>query len=80
MVAVRLVKCNSTLLGQATHRSLGGKPGTAYWIAPRPKGMWQRTYVNMCAEIDWCEHQAKVSFIASFEHVLSDDRRKMISG
>ena len=24
--------------------ALGGEPGTAYLIAPKPKGMWQRTY------------------------------------
>jgi hypothetical protein len=24
--------------------ALGGEAGTANWIAPKPKGMWQRTY------------------------------------
>jgi hypothetical protein len=24
--------------------ALGGEPGTAYFIAPKPKGMWQQTY------------------------------------
>lgn len=52
---------------------LGGEPGTAYWIASKPKGMWERTYEQMCAEIEWCEDQANVAFLKSYGHVLSED-------
>ncbi len=27
--------------------ALGGEPGTAYFIAPKPKGMWERTYQSI---------------------------------
>jgi hypothetical protein len=31
--------------------ALGGEPGSAHWIAPQPKGMWQRTYQRKRFEI-----------------------------
>jgi hypothetical protein len=31
--------------------ALGGEPGTAYWIAPKPKGMWNRTYQRQKSEV-----------------------------
>ena len=52
---------------------LGGEPGTAHWIAPKPKGMWQRTYQRKRWEIQWCEDQANRLFISRFRHVLSDN-------
>lgn len=32
--------------------ALGGAPGTAHWIAPKPKGMWTRTYQRKRFEIE----------------------------
>ena len=52
--------------------ALGGEPGTANWIAPKPKGMWQRTYDQKLTEIEWCEKQADHLFIARFAHILSE--------
>ena len=46
--------------------ALGGEPGTAHWIAPKPKGMWGRTYQRKKFEIEWCEDQANQAFIAKF--------------
>ncbi len=54
-----------------TRVALGGEAGTAYWIAPKPKGMWQRTYQRKRFEIEWCENQADQQFIAKFAHLLS---------
>jgi hypothetical protein len=53
--------------------ALGGEPGTAYWIAPKPKGMWQRTYDRKRFEIEWCEGQADKLFISRFWHLLSSE-------
>jgi hypothetical protein len=50
---------------------LGGEPGTAHWIAPKPKGMWQRTYQRKRFEIEWCENQADQLFLSKFAHLLS---------
>jgi hypothetical protein len=36
--------------------ALGGEAGTANWIAPKPKGMWHRTYERKKLEIWWCEN------------------------
>ncbi len=57
--------------------ALGGEPGTAYWIAPKPKGMWQRTYQRMRFEIEWCEGQANQDFRRRFAHVFSKEEREM---
>lgn len=54
-----------------TRVALGGKAGTAHWVAPKPKGMWQRTYQRKRFEIEWCENQADQQFIAKFVHLLS---------
>ena len=59
---------------------LGGEPGTAHWIAPKPKGMWQRTYQLKRGEIEWCEGQANHGFIERFAHLLSQDERDMYFG
>ncbi len=32
--------------------ALGGELGTASWIAPKPKGMWQRTYARHCEQME----------------------------
>ena len=61
-------------------RALGGEPGTANWIAPKPKGMWQRTYQRKRFEIEWCEDQADHLFIAKFAHLLSKEEREMFFG
>jgi hypothetical protein len=60
--------------------ALGGEPGTAHWIAPKPKGMWQRTYEKHCSEIEWFEYQADHHFIVKFAHLLSDEDREMYFG
>ncbi len=60
--------------------ALGGEPGTAYWIAPKPKGMWQRTYQRMRFEIEWCEDQANQAFLSRFSHLLSPEEREMYFG
>jgi len=57
--------------------ALGGERGTANWIAPKPKGMWQRTYQRKRFEIGWCENQADVWFIEKYSHFLSMDERRM---
>lgn len=54
--------------------ALGGEPGIAHWIAPKPKGMWQRTYQRKRWEIQWCEDQANRLFIRRFQHILSEDQ------
>jgi hypothetical protein len=59
--------------------ALGGEPGTAHWIAPKPKGMWQRTYQRKRFEILWCEDQANRLFIARFQHLLSEEEFDMYS-
>lgn len=51
--------------------ALGGEPGTAYWIAPKPKGMWHRTYQKKRHEIEWCEHAADVLFVAKYAMYLT---------
>ena len=51
--------------------ALGGEPGTSNWIAPKPKGMWQRTYQRKYTEIEWCENQADQLFIAKYAHMFS---------
>ncbi|MDF1669201.1 MAG: hypothetical protein P1U83_06275 [Roseovarius sp.] len=55
--------------------ALGGEPGTANWIAPKPKGMWQRTYQRKRFEIEWCESQADNLFISRFDDLLSMHER-----
>lgn len=57
--------------------ALGGEPGTAHWIANKPKGMWQRTYQRKRFEIEWYEGQADHLFIAKFAHLLSAEEREM---
>lgn len=53
--------------------ALGGEPGTAHFIAPKPKGMWWRTYNRKRQEIRWCEDQAMRAFIRNYSHFLSQD-------
>lgn len=60
--------------------SLGGDPGTASWIAPKPKGMWTRTYQRHRTEIEWCEYQANLAFIQRFRHVFSAREQEMDFG
>lgn len=60
--------------------ALGGEPGTAHWIANKPKGMWQRTYQRKRFEIEWCEGQANHLFIAKFAHLLSAEEQEMYFG
>ncbi|MFT5616776.1 MAG: hypothetical protein ACI8Q6_004083, partial [Granulosicoccus sp.] len=48
----------------------GGEPGTAHFIAWKPKGMWQRTYQRKRFEIEWCEDQANIAFISMYSHLL----------
>lgn len=60
--------------------ALGGKAGTANWIAPKPKGMWQRTYQRKRFEIEWCENQADQHFLSNFAHLISAKERAMFFG
>jgi hypothetical protein len=59
---------------------LGGEPGTAHWIAQKPKGMWQRTYQRKRFEIQWCEQQANHLFIAKYAGLLSEEEQEMYFG
>lgn len=47
--------------------ALGGEAGTANWIAERPKGMWNRTYLDKVNQIIWAERQADLAFLSYFE-------------
>ena len=49
----------------------------AHWIAPKPKGMWQRTYQRKRFELQWCEDQANRLFIGKFQRLLSEDELRM---
>ncbi|MFT6677259.1 MAG: hypothetical protein ACJAVM_003472 [Sulfitobacter sp.] len=60
--------------------ALGGEPGTAHWIAPKPKGMWQRTYQRKQFEIERFENQADRLFLSKFAHLLSPEEREMYFG
>ena len=70
------------LLRRANKRraALGGQHGTAYGIAPKPKGMWQRTYDQHCHEIEWCEDQANRAFLGRYRHFLSREELEMYFG
>lgn len=56
---------------------LGGEPGTAYLIASRPKGMWQRTYERKRLEIEWCEGHASQMFVDRFAHLFTFEEQKV---
>ena len=58
-------------------RALGGEPGTAHLIAPKPKGMWRSSYQRKRFEIEWCEYQANRLFISKYKHILSRDEIEM---
>jgi len=60
--------------------AMGGQRGTAYGIAPKPKGMWQRTYDRQCDEIEWCEDQANRAFLGRYRHSLSREELEMYFG
>jgi len=59
--------------------ALGGDPGTANWIAPKSKGMWQRTYERHCEQIERDESQADRLFLSRFEGLLSADQLEIYS-
>lgn len=59
--------------------ALGGEPGMAHWIAPKPKGMWQRKYQRKRFEIEWCENQANQLFLCKFSHLLNEDERLRVA-
>ncbi len=60
--------------------ALGGEAGTAYWIAPKPKGMWQRTYERKRNGIERDEAQADRLFMAKYRHRLSKYEFEMYFG
>lgn len=60
--------------------ALGGEPGTAHWIAPKPKGMWQRTYQRKRREIEHHEHAANLEFLNRYQHLLNQADRDLVSG
>lgn len=57
---------NTRMLRRANklRTALGGEAGTVNWIAHKPKGMWHRTYHRKRSEIEWCEGQEDLLFIA----------------
>ncbi|WP_386173732.1 hypothetical protein [Sulfitobacter sp. R86518] len=57
--------------------SLGGEPGMAKSIPPRPKGMWQQTYRKKRSKIERYESQADYHFLSKFDHLLSAEEREM---
>lgn len=61
-------------------RELGGEPGTAHWIAPKPKGMWERTYRQKCWKIETSEHQANLLFLSQYRDILSPEELEMYFG
>lgn len=60
-----------------TRIALGGEPGTASWIAPKLKGMWQRTYARHCEQIERDESQADHLFLSKFAGLLSAEELAM---
>jgi hypothetical protein len=56
--------------------ALGGERGTVHFIAPRPKGMWLRTYQRKRFEIERCENKANQFFIAKYAYLLSKEERE----
>lgn len=73
---------HSRLLSRANklRMALGAEPGTAYFIAPKPKGMWQRTYQRKLNEIEWCEYQSELGFLATMGNRLTEEERKILFG
>jgi len=60
--------------------ALGGDPGMAYLIAPKPRGMWHRTYQRKRWEILHYENQANLLFLSKYRHILSQEEREMYFG
>ena len=60
--------------------ALGGEPGTAHFIAPKPKGMWHRTYQRHRNEITRSERQADLHFLSKYGHILSQEELEMCFG
>ncbi|MFX0544353.1 hypothetical protein ACEWPL_002275 [Roseovarius sp. S1116L3] len=60
-----------------TRMALGGEPGTASWVAPKPKGMWHRTYARHCEQIERDESQADGLFLSRFAGLLSVEEREL---
>jgi hypothetical protein len=50
--------------------ALGGRAGTAHWIAPKPK--------RKRFEIEWCENKANQLFLSKFSHLLSEYEREFL--
>ena len=63
-----------------TRMALGGEPGAANWIAPKPTGMWQRTYARHCGQIERDESQADHLFLIKYEGLISAEEREMYFG
>ena len=66
--------------GSLFRMALGGEPGTANWIAPKPKGMWHRTYERQCEQIARDEGQADLMFLRKYARLLSREDREMFFG
>lgn len=60
--------------------ALGGQPGAAHLIAPKPKGMWQRTYQRKRLEIERAENKANQLFLSKFRHLLTTEDRALFLG
>ncbi|MEJ6395194.1 hypothetical protein V8J82_18175 [Gymnodinialimonas sp. 2305UL16-5] len=58
--------------------SLGGEPGTANYIAPKPKGMWQRTYAARVEEILRLEEEADALFFKRFLGLLREEELRAL--
>jgi len=58
--------------------ALGREPGMANWVAPKPKGMWQRTYQRKCRAISHYENKANLQFLSKYRHILNPAERELI--
>jgi hypothetical protein len=57
--------------------ALGGEAGTAQFIAPKPKGMWHRTYQKLRNEIEHNEYQANCLFLSKYRHLVDTADRAL---
>ena len=71
-------ECHDRMLRRANKRrmALGGEPGMASWTT-KPKGMWQRTYMQKLIEIRRAEDQANRAFASRYSKYLSPEELRM---
>lgn len=73
---------SSRLLERANkaRKALGGEPGAASFIPPKPKWMHHRTYMRHRSQIESNESHASQLFLSKFAHHLSLEERQMYFG